>query len=380
MQTAAVRGASGGRPLTVCLVGLIAGGHAGVPRYAASLTHALDRISGEYPDIRLSLLTTAAGAVAADASSIRVDVVAGGGRHSNAGLGRIILEQIAAKRSDAELLHFFDLTGPVLASRRPFVSTIHDLSALHGFGPARNGYKRKLYPWALARALTVIAVSNFARDEAIRHLGADARKIRVVYSGPGLGLVTATSARLELRPDRPFLLYVGNLGVNKNLALLVRAFHAANVDARLVLAGRPQDGMAEVRDAISQGPRGEDIELLTEATDADIDLLYRSATALVLPSIYEGFGFTPLEAMTRGCVVLASDIPSLREVASPGALLLPPHDVVAWASAIRRIVVDGELRAQLRIRGAETVARFSWETTARNVLELFRSASLLAKL
>src|SRR3989442_16006174 len=102
MQTASVRRASGGRPLTVC-VWVDRWWPRGIPRCAASLIRALDRISGDYPDVRLSLLTIAASAVAADASSIRVDVVGGRGQHSNASLGRIILEQIAASRIDAQL-------------------------------------------------------------------------------------------------------------------------------------------------------------------------------------------------------------------------------------------------------------------------------------
>jgi len=106
-----------------------------------------------------------------------------------------------------------------------------------------------------------------------------------------------------------------------------------------------------------------------------IDALYRSATALLLPSRYEGFGFTPLEAMTRGCPVLASDIPPLREVSGEGAMLLPLDDEDAWADGIRRIVADASLRDDLRRRGADTAAHYSWERTARELCGLFLRVS-----
>jgi glycosyltransferase involved in cell wall biosynthesis len=102
-----------------------------------------------------------------------------------------------------------------------------------------------------------------------------------------------------------------------------------------------------------------------------VDALYRGASALVLPSRYEGFGFTPLEAMARGCPVLASDIPAVREVSGDGALLLPLGDEDAWAGAIRRVLADDGLRSDLRRRGGKTVARYSWEEAARGVCRVF---------
>ena len=360
------------RHTTVCLVGLIAGGHSGIPRYAAKLIDAIDGVSGEYPELRLTLTTTAAGAAAAGAANIEVDVVGGTGPRVNAGPGRLLLEQIAARRSPADLLYFFDTTGPVLAPRRPFVTTIHDMAPVLGYRRFQNAYKRRLYPWALRRARASVAVSAFARDEAVRHLGIDPLSVTVIHSGPGLGPTADSAAAALPAPHTPFVLYVGNLGVNKNLPLLVRAFHAADVPARLVLAGRAREGADEVRKVVEQGPRRDRIEFVTEPSDEELDVLYRTALALALPSTYEGFGFTPLEAMTRGCPVLASDIPAIREVAASGALLLPPHDIGAWAGALSRIVGDEDLRAELSTRGRATASRFSWDKTARGVLELLR--------
>jgi glycosyltransferase involved in cell wall biosynthesis len=106
-----------------------------------------------------------------------------------------------------------------------------------------------------------------------------------------------------------------------------------------------------------------------------VDRLYRGASVLLLPSRYEGFGFTALEAMARECPVLASDIPALREVSGDGALLLPLDDRTAWSDSIRRVVTDPKTRDELRERGRATVGRYSWAATARNVCELFLRVS-----
>ncbi len=365
------------RPANVCLVGLIAGGHSGVPRYAAKLAQALDRVAEEEPRLSLSVLTNRAGAEAIQARSIDVRVVGGQHRAVNSGPGRLFLEHTSLVRVKADLLHFFDVSGPILAPRRRFVATAHDATLVHyGFGILRTWYKRRLYPWALRRASAVVAVSQFAKDETVQYFGVDPAKIAVVHSGPGLGSAYPGSPTPERERTGPYLLYVGNLGTNKNLSFLVRSFHRADPRARLVLASPNRRGSAEVTAAISGGPAQDRIEIVEGVTDQELDRLYRSALALVLPSTYEGFGFTALEAMGRGCPVLASDIPALREVSGSGAMLLPVSDESAWAAAILRVVEDEELRSDLRKRGAAAVSRYSWERTARGVLDVFSTLLL----
>ena len=361
----------------MCLVGLIAGGHSGVPRYAAKLVGAFDRVSGSYPNLQLSLLTTRAAAEAIELRGLRVRTVGGGRSFVNAGPARLLLEQLAIRTTRDDVLYYFDLTGPVLAPGRPFVTTIHDMSPLLGFRTFKNAYKRRLFPWAIGRAAAAVAVSSFAKEEAVRQLGADPAKIHVVHSGPGLTPESAPVAPRSPAPaPAPYVLYVGNLAANKNLPMLIRAFHESNAPIRLVLAGRPREGAEDVRLAVGAGRRADRIDLLDSPSDAVVDGLYRSALALVLPSTYEGFGFTPLEAMSRGCPVLASDIPALRETAGAGALLLPPQDASAWTEAIDRIAGDAELRKKLQAAGAATVAGYSWDATARGILDLLGSISL----
>ena len=359
--------------MRVCLVGLIAGGHSGVPRYAVKLVEGFDAVAADYPDVTLQLLTTPEGAGETATRTIETVTTKAQGRLANAGPGRLLLEHLRARRADADLLHFFDTTGPVLAPRARFVTTVHDTSAYRGFRRSKNFYKQRLYPWALRHAAAAIAVSQSAKDDIGRVIPVDAAKIHVVHSGPGLsprrGTATPTADR-----DRT-LLYVGNIGTNKNLPILIRAFDELDpaLGGRLVIAGRPGDGFGDVTAAIAGGRAGDRIELQTSASDDDIERLYATSAALFLPSTYEGFGFTPLEAMARGCPVVESDIPSLREVSGDGALLVRPDDQAGWRDAMQRVLTDPGLTSDLQTRGSQTVARYSWEATARGVLEVFRS-------
>jgi glycosyltransferase involved in cell wall biosynthesis len=348
---------------------LLAGGHAGVARYASTLSKALDRVAPEFPDLRLEAVTTPAGAERLGFESIPTSTVGLPGGAERRGWVRLVLEQVVARRGEAELLHFFDLIGPLL-SRRPFVATMHDASITYDFGfpPLRRAYKRFTQPWALRHARAVVAISAFARDEAVSRLGGDPERIRVIHSGPGLteSVDGARSAR-----GRPYLLFVGTLADSKNVPFLVRAYDASGVEAELVLAGRRARGHDELLAAIRDARSGARIRVVEDASDEALDGLYRSALALLHPSRYEGFGFTPLEAMTRGCPVLTSDIPPLREISGDGALVLPLDDESAWADAIRRVVGDEAIRADLRRRGSETASRYSWDETARRLCNLF---------
>ncbi len=356
-------------PLDVRLCGLLAAGGSGVPRYATRLTRALDEVAGEFQGLALTLLTTAAGAEAVNARRLAVRALPFRSRTLTRGPARVAAEQIVAATRPGDLLHFFDVTGPVLRPSAPFVATVHDASVVHSFRRRRHAYKRWLWPWAFARARRVVAVSQFAADEATRHFGVPAERLAVIRSGPGF----SENPRGETGPARvepPFLLFVGDFHSSKNLPFLVRAFARSELQVRLVLAGRPDEGLAALRREVERSPARDRVSLLHDVRDGELDALYRSATALVLPSRYEGFGFTPLEAMARGCPVVASDIPPLREISGDGALLVP-LDEAAWATALRRVSSEAEVREELRARGAKTVARYSWAETARGLCRLF---------
>ncbi len=364
-------------PVRVTLVGFLAGGHSGVPRYAAALASAVDAVAPDFPELEFTLLTTRRGAVNTNVSTIAVKEVAPHHRLSerlNEGPARIAAEQQALRRVEADLVHFFDVAAPLSRPRLPFVTTLHDVALRHPtaqarFTLSRRLYKRLLYATALRRACAVVAVSAFAKSEGLRYYRLDPDRIRVIHSGPGL---SAGAAGPQWSPDleSPYLLYVGNITANKNLPFLVRAFSRMHVETKLVLAGRPLGDAGDVMAAIDASSRRERIEVVPAPSDEVLDRLYAGASALVLPSVYEGFGFTPLEAMARGCPVVASAIPALEEVLDGGALLLPLEEE-RWAAALDRVVREDALRTDLHERGLETVATYSWQTTARELCRLF---------
>lgn len=364
------------KPLEVCLVALIAGGASGVPRYAAALSRALDDVADEFDELELTLLTTPAGAEAIGVRSLRLRRASLAKAAPSSGPGRILLEHVISATARADLLHFFDVNGPLLAPWHAFTTTIHDASVVRGLRPRKHDYKRLVWPWAIRRARAVVAVSEFARNEAIRLLDGDPSRIVVARSGPGLIAAAAKEHPGRAAGDAdgaPYLLYVGNITAAKNLRFLVRAFDQAKVASRLVLAGPRVDGFEELREEIDRSAVRDRIVLHDQVSDAELDRLYRGAVALVLPSRYEGFGFTPLEAMARGCPVVASDIPAIREISGEGALLVP-LDEPAWVGAIQRVTADAELRDDLRRRGTELVSRYSWAETARAVCGVFQAA------
>jgi glycosyltransferase involved in cell wall biosynthesis len=279
---------------------------------------------------------------------------------------------VAATRR-VDLLHFFDLAGPLLAPWRPFVATVHDVSSAPGLARRRHAYKRYMWPWAARRARALVAVSQFAADETAQRLAVPAEKIEVIHSGPGLTETSPAGGDGAPGTERPFFLYVGDLAGRKNVPFLIRAFDRADLTAELLLVGRADDDSAEIDAELRRARRGDRIRLVGGASDRELEGLYRSALALVMPSRYEGFGFTPLEAMARSCPVLASDIPAHREVSGSGALLVPLEED-RWADSLRQLAGDESLRTDLRERGRETVARYSWAETARSLCRLFAAA------
>lgn len=353
----------------VCLIGLLAGGYSGVPRYAHVLSQALDRVAPEFDELELSLATTHEGAERVGATNLEVRRVPLRGRHANAGPGRIALEQIVARAVPSDLLHFFDVNGPVLPPVRPFVATVHDVSVLRGLRPRKHAYKRRLWPWVARRARRLVAISEYARAEAIELLAVPPERIQALPSGPGF--MPPMEGGKAADGDRPYLLYVGALAASKNLPFLVEAYDRTTAEVALVLAGKPGDGYAELQAAMDGMRRRGDVTILGEVSDERLDSLYRGAVALVHPSLYEGFGFTPLEAMSRGCPVVASDIPALREIAGEGAALVPIERAEDWAAAIERIASDESWRNELRERGRVRVSGYSWDETARGLCRLF---------
>ncbi|MGH3111403.1 MAG: glycosyltransferase family 4 protein, partial [Gaiellaceae bacterium] len=208
-------------------------------------------------------------------------------------------------------------------------------------------------------ASAVVCVSEATLEGLLGSTQTDARRCEVIGEGPQL--LDGTTDRPSA--EEPYVLYVGSLDPRKNVDTLVDAFAAGDAPPAMLLIAGPTDSRSDgaLRRRLARHGVGHRVRHLGFVSAQQLDALYRDALALVLPSLYEGFGLPVLEAMERGTPVVASDIPPLREVADDAALYVArPLDVEAWRGALHRICSDDALRAELSRRGATAAGRFAW--------------------
>jgi glycosyltransferase involved in cell wall biosynthesis len=214
----------------------------------------------------------------------------------------------------------------------------------------------------------VVTTSDYSRSRAIEVLGIPPGRVEVAPLGvdherfhPGPGERDEEIAR-ALRLERPFVLYPANLWPHKNHERLVSAFAAVpDPELELVLTGRTYGRLPKLLDHARRA--GARVRHLGYVEQAAVPVLYRRARALVFPSLYEGFGGPPLEAMACGCPVASSLRASLAEVCGDAAVALEPDSIDSIGSAIERVVSDEPLRAKLREAGLERAERYTWSAS-----------------
>ena len=282
-----------------------------------------------------------------------------------------------------DLLHY-PLTIPVPRTRLPYVQTLHDVQH-HDlpqlFSRAQRTWRRVAYDGAARQAALVITDSRHAKGRIVERLGIDPDRIEVAHLGvdtarfspePGPGDEAALAA-LELPPR--FLLYPAALWPHKNHRRLLDALGAAtDPELGLVLTGPVFGRLAELQAAIARRALDRRVTHLGFVAPDAVPALYRRAVAVVFPSLYEGFGSPPLEAMACGCPVAASTAGSLPEICGDAALMFDPTSTDAIAETIDRIADDAELRCRLRVAGAARIREFTWESAARRHRSAFEHA------
>ncbi len=271
----------------------------------------------------------------------------------------------------------------------PVVATIHDLAFEHlpETFTRRGSLQLKLTVRRTARrAARIATVSDFSRRDLIRTYGLPADKVQVTYNGIESHFSPlprsageAEEVRRQFGIERDFILAVGSLQPRKNLVRLIRAYaklrtEQAGFNHQLVIVGRKLWLADEVLAEVSRRDWAEDVILTGYVGDDDLPALYRSATAFVYPSLFEGFGLPPLEAMACGTPVVTSNTSSLPEVAGDAALLIDPYDQSSIEDALLRIVQDQPLRARLREKGIEQAGKFSWRDAAEKTLQLYQES------
>lgn len=275
---------------------------------------------------------------------------------------------------------------PALLKKR-CVIVVHDIYAFLAKTHSKKAtfVERLTLKRALKNAKVVLAVSQFTKNEIIRSFRVDDDKIVVV---PCAGSVYVNprndsenpSQETALQLPQRYILFVGTIEPRKNLVRLVRAFDQIKKKpgfdtVKLVIAGKTGWGSKRVFQEVRALGREKDVVFLGYVSDDQKEELYRNATCFVFPSLYEGFGIPPLEAMANGVPVIVSSRASLPEIVGKAGLYVNPLDVDAIAWAIHNVFNDPSLASTLIEKGRERVKGFSWDSSAKQALRAIKQAS-----
>jgi glycosyltransferase involved in cell wall biosynthesis len=248
---------------------------------------------------------------------------------------------------------------PLPARRR--LLTVHDafhLSELAPLGRAERAYARFLYAGALQGADAVIAVSEFTRSEIARLFPRQAHKVTVVLNAVDGSVFRPDPVRAPV--DGPYVLFVGNMKAHKNLVTAARAVELqADPDLRLVVVGQSEGFLHGMGGELEELRRSRRLLFFGHQEDGALRRLYSHAECLLFPSLYEGFGYPPLEALACGTPAICSSLPPTRETCAEAALYANPRSAESFAHAIDLLRTDGSLRNRLLAAGAERVRLFS---------------------
>jgi glycosyltransferase involved in cell wall biosynthesis len=295
----------------------------------------------------------------------------------------------------ADLVHMPLNLVPLLMPK-PYVVTIHDMGSLL-FGnraQMRSSFRMFLFRRGLLRAERVIAVSTATRRDVESFLGIPSSRIHQIYDAPdphfsrppdnGTQFTERQQTLERYQIDYPFLLYAGAVRPQKNIPRLVEAFavlrgdlehHPIYKDLHLIIIGDEITKYPALRRAVIKTRVEKLVRFLGFVPLDTLRVFFEAASAFVFPSLYEGFGLPPLEAMACGTPVVTSSVSSLPEVAGNAAMLVNPENVFDIARGIREVLLDEKLRSELIRRGHEQVRRFSWATAARQVLDIYQEVA-----
>ncbi|SRR5579884_368556 len=276
----------------------------------------------------------------------------------------------------------------------PYVATVHDLDQILFREAYGSRLKSEIFfhvlRHGLRRADRIIAVSQATKRDLISLLAIPEERIHVIHNAIDDEFTKRDSDQERRRTleryqvDYPFLLYVGNIQPQKNLPRLVEAFavvqaeleqHLHYRNLRLIIIGNELGAHPDLRRSVIRSRVQHRVRFLGFVPIDTLRIFYSSAAAFVFPSLYEGFGLPPLEAMAQGTPVVTSNVSSLPEVVGDAALMVNPENVFDIARGIRQALLDDALRRQLSARGREQAVRYSWDRAADRVLEIYRDVA-----
>lgn len=269
----------------------------------------------------------------------------------------------------------------------PVVVTIHDCIHLRfpQYLPNRIAYlyARTFMAIGARRARRIITVSQASKDDIQHYLGTPASKIEVIHNGLDARYLTppsddaVASVRERFLLTAPFILYAGNIKPHKNVERLIEAYallrQDGHQDLKLLIIGDELSKYPGIRRLVHRHHLHAHVRFFGFVPDATLAALYRLASLFVFPSLFEGFGFPPLEAMASGTPVITSNVSSLPEVVGDAAILVDPLDPAAIAAAMARVLSETTLRRDLIARGYARARTFSWPEAAARTREVYHS-------
>ena len=288
------------------------------------------------------------------------------------------------KKSNIDVFHCPHYNMP-FGIKQPSVITIHDL--IHLVCPdlltdrRAHWYASRMLPSAARRAAHILTVSEYSKQQILRHLKVPETKVTVIYHGVEeafhpMSKVEVESYRIAHRLPERFLLYVGLLKPHKNVVRLLQAFSALHLDGiSLLLVGKKDSRYRELDMILEKEVFRQNVIFLSSIPFEELPLLYNAAESLILPSLYEGFGLPVLEAMACGTPVVCSQATSLPEVVGDAAVLADPLSVRSIAEGMQKSLGDSALRSELRRKGLERAKQFRWQDSAAKTLSVYHEVA-----
>src|SRR5579863_2301753 len=298
------------------------------------------------------------------------------------------------KRLDCDLVHIPHLFWMPRSLPCPYIMTVHDVLEHMYRAHDRSGLRRSLHFHLTRRVLKgagrILAVSRFTKNEIEKLFGIPGPAIEVVYNAIDERFLRghASETDRQVLAERylvtyPFLLYAGRISPHKNLVRIIEAFSALKAeltkhdlypDLKLIIIGDELSKHPDLRRTVVRGGVQNDVRFLGFVPIEVLRIFYDAAKVFVFPSLYEGFGLPPLEAMAHGTPVLTSNTSSLPEVVDNAAVMVNPENVFEMMRALERVLIDQSLREKMRQRGYEQVTKFSWDKSAAKVLAGYEDA------
>jgi glycosyltransferase involved in cell wall biosynthesis len=294
-----------------------------------------------------------------------------------------------------DLVHIPHLLSTPLRLPCPYVITVHDVLDFMYRAENSGGLRRIVHRYCtqlvLNKAARILAVSQFTKKDIQRLFDIPDDRVEVVYNAidERFGRGHASDADREFIAERyqtnyPFILYAGRISPHKNVARIIEAFSAVKAeldkegkypDLKLIIIGDEVSRHPDLRRTVIKSGVQNDVRFLGFVPIEVLRTFYDVAKVFVFPSLYEGFGLPPLEAMAHGTPVVTSNTSSLPEVVGSGAVMVNPENVFEIMRAIHRVLVDQALREKLKQRGYEQVQRFSWEDSVQRILRVYREVA-----